>query len=270
MVGRHHRLSGRESEQTLGDSEGQGGLVCCSPWGLKELDTTEWLNWTDLVTLSPDTVKIMLNCKHRELPAVGKNPHIGTGSRSSMDYNIVCHSSFPKLFHTHLFKLMASTICWVIPHYSTSRFHPSQILIWQSFLQIKPNDKRIYFHLRLFYRIYFEKRYSKGYKKNWRFLKHIATLSPRSSICKIRVFFWLKPSGRALLGTKAPPCSPFLVCRKRLQYPRSSLSSEEQTQALIREVICWESPSSGWKRIPKQSISEGISFILLSLFHLVY
>ena len=32
MVGCHHRLSGHESEQTLGDSEGQGSLVCCSPW----------------------------------------------------------------------------------------------------------------------------------------------------------------------------------------------------------------------------------------------
>ena len=78
----HYRLNRHESEQTLGDGEGQGSLVCCSPWGVKELDTTEWLNWTDLVMLSPDTVKIMLNCKHRELPAVGKNPHIETGSRS--------------------------------------------------------------------------------------------------------------------------------------------------------------------------------------------
>ena len=41
MVGRHHRLDGRESEQTLGDGEGQGGLVCYSPWRLKELDMTE-------------------------------------------------------------------------------------------------------------------------------------------------------------------------------------------------------------------------------------
>ena len=41
MVGRHHRLDGRESEQTLGDGEGQGGLVCCSPWHLKESDMTE-------------------------------------------------------------------------------------------------------------------------------------------------------------------------------------------------------------------------------------
>ena len=40
MVGWHHRLSGHEFEQALGDGEGQGSLACCSPWGLKELDTT--------------------------------------------------------------------------------------------------------------------------------------------------------------------------------------------------------------------------------------
>ena len=45
MVRRHHRLNGlNESEQALGDGEGQGSLVCCSPWGCKELDTTEQLN----------------------------------------------------------------------------------------------------------------------------------------------------------------------------------------------------------------------------------
>ena len=33
MVRWHHRLNGHEFEQTLGDSEGQGSLVCCSPWG---------------------------------------------------------------------------------------------------------------------------------------------------------------------------------------------------------------------------------------------
>ena len=37
----HHRLNGHKSEQTLGDSEGQGSLVCYSPWGHKELDVTE-------------------------------------------------------------------------------------------------------------------------------------------------------------------------------------------------------------------------------------
>ena len=47
MAGQHHRLSGHESEQTLGDSEGQGSLVGCSPWGGKELDMTEQLNNND-------------------------------------------------------------------------------------------------------------------------------------------------------------------------------------------------------------------------------
>ena len=36
----HHRCNGHELGQTLGDGEGQGGLVCCSPWGHKESDTT--------------------------------------------------------------------------------------------------------------------------------------------------------------------------------------------------------------------------------------
>ena len=33
IVGRHHQLNGHEFERTLGDREGQGSLVCCSPWG---------------------------------------------------------------------------------------------------------------------------------------------------------------------------------------------------------------------------------------------
>ena len=44
MVGWHHRLNGRELKQAPGDSEGQGSLVCCCPWGRKESDMTERLN----------------------------------------------------------------------------------------------------------------------------------------------------------------------------------------------------------------------------------
>ena len=44
MVGWHHQLNGREFGQAPGDGEGQGSLACCSPWGCKELDMTEWLN----------------------------------------------------------------------------------------------------------------------------------------------------------------------------------------------------------------------------------
>ena len=44
MAGWHHRLDGHEFEQAPGAGDGQGSLACCSPWGHKELDTTEWLN----------------------------------------------------------------------------------------------------------------------------------------------------------------------------------------------------------------------------------
>ena len=44
MVGWHHRLDGREFEQAPAVGVGQGGLVCCSPWGRKESDMTEQLN----------------------------------------------------------------------------------------------------------------------------------------------------------------------------------------------------------------------------------
>ena len=44
MVGWHRPLDGHEFEQVLGVDDGQGNLACCSPWGRKESDTTEWLN----------------------------------------------------------------------------------------------------------------------------------------------------------------------------------------------------------------------------------
>ena len=47
MVGCYHWLDGHEFEQAPRVGDGQGSLACCSPWGCKESDTTEWLNWTD-------------------------------------------------------------------------------------------------------------------------------------------------------------------------------------------------------------------------------
>ena len=48
MVGWHHRLDGHGFGWTLGAGDGEGGLACCDSWSLKESDTTERLNWTEL------------------------------------------------------------------------------------------------------------------------------------------------------------------------------------------------------------------------------
>ena len=52
MVGWHHWFNGHEFEQALGVGDRQGGLACCSPWGHKESDMTERLNWLTRLTLN--------------------------------------------------------------------------------------------------------------------------------------------------------------------------------------------------------------------------
>ena len=69
MVREHHRLNGHELEQTLGDSGGQGGLACCSPWGRKESDTTERLNCESNAALGAQSLSHETN---REVPSLGQ------------------------------------------------------------------------------------------------------------------------------------------------------------------------------------------------------
>jgi len=65
MAGWHHQLDGHEFEWTPGIGDGQGGLECCNSWGRKESDTTERLNWTELIfplcLLSGDIIKWILS-----------------------------------------------------------------------------------------------------------------------------------------------------------------------------------------------------------------
>ena len=49
MAGWHHQLNGHGFGWTPGVGDGQGGLACCGLWGCRELDTIEWLNWTDFI-----------------------------------------------------------------------------------------------------------------------------------------------------------------------------------------------------------------------------
>ena len=65
MVGLHYQLDGHKFEQAPGDGDGQGSLVCCSPWGHKESDTTERLNWTDFTLARMAIFKKSTNRNHQ-------------------------------------------------------------------------------------------------------------------------------------------------------------------------------------------------------------
>ena len=49
MVGRHHRHDGHECEEAPATGDGQRSLACQNPWGCKESDMTEWLNWIEVL-----------------------------------------------------------------------------------------------------------------------------------------------------------------------------------------------------------------------------
>ena len=62
MVGWHHWLDGLKFEQSLRVDDGQGILVCCSPWGHKESDLTEQLNWAELRKFTLKWICLDLKC----------------------------------------------------------------------------------------------------------------------------------------------------------------------------------------------------------------
>ena len=70
MVGWQHRLDRHEFEPAPGVVDGQGGLACCSPWGLKESDTTERLNNSNKCIMESFTeeVRFQLTMNHMVLP----------------------------------------------------------------------------------------------------------------------------------------------------------------------------------------------------------
>ena len=71
MVWWHHQLDGHESEQVLWVGNGQGSFGCCSPWGCKESDITEQLNWLKKKTVGKKQwQRIRKLCGHTKIPNI--------------------------------------------------------------------------------------------------------------------------------------------------------------------------------------------------------
>ena len=91
MVGWHHQLDGHEFEQDSGVGDGQGSLACCSPWGDKESDMTEGLNWTELNNLLTYHLNYCWNIYQKEIPVnLNKNAvQLGSfGTPDSFELNV--------------------------------------------------------------------------------------------------------------------------------------------------------------------------------------
>ena len=83
MVGWHHWLNGHEFEHSLGVCDGQGSLVCCSPWGCKELDKTEQLNWTELSRCTSDKEPIYQCRRHKVVGSIPESRRSPGGGHSN-------------------------------------------------------------------------------------------------------------------------------------------------------------------------------------------
>ena len=115
MVGWDHRLNGHEFEQVLGIGDGQASLVCCSPWGRKKSDTTEWLNWTELKesesSLAPGSFLSNPASKHLPLYQVQNNlfsVHLSLSHSKWSPYRLfsLCFGQ-AQFFH-------ARTVAWIV------------------------------------------------------------------------------------------------------------------------------------------------------------
>ena len=90
-------VHGHESERAPGVGDGQGGLACCSPWSCKELDMTEWLNWTRCFSIVENVYTNLINYRHR-LMKIGYNHEVEQHFCSFLSY--VTFYNWPCINHT--------------------------------------------------------------------------------------------------------------------------------------------------------------------------
>ena len=94
MVGWHHWLNGYECEHVVGVDDGQGSLVCCSPWGRKESDMTERLNCTELNTSKAFFPWLKCTLLHHALPVRKLVGSFVFSHKSNRVMDVLGHSAF--------------------------------------------------------------------------------------------------------------------------------------------------------------------------------
>ena len=119
MVRWYHRLSRREFEQTPRVGDGQGSLPCCSPWGHKESDTTEQLNWIESTTKAFQSIILHILQTH---------PFFFISTVTSLVHTLILTSKIFYLFLLHLFLIPPSE--WTFQNTICPCFSLVKIIHW--------------------------------------------------------------------------------------------------------------------------------------------
>ena len=102
-----------EFEQALGAGDGQGSVTCCSPWGLKESDTTEWLNWSRTM--------MWIQLRYKEFPSPQRSfillfychTYFILSSMPPTDCDFSNHSSLIALYNVNISRMLQKWKCTV-------------------------------------------------------------------------------------------------------------------------------------------------------------
>ena len=105
MVGWHHWLNGHDFEQALEVGDGLGSLVCCSLWGHKQSDTTEWMNWTDIISQSSEVLN------HSDLDTLGHSASHMISFGNSLMVQLHFYSMIYALEVTYFLKYSVMIMC---------------------------------------------------------------------------------------------------------------------------------------------------------------
>ena len=114
-VGWHHRLNGHGFGWTPGVGDGQGSLACCSSWGCRELDMTEWLNWTE----STETTFVEIT------PKICMSPNPSLVSQPLLDFCALWDT-----VHHCLLYLFMTTACGTLVPQPGMKPVPSAVSVW--------------------------------------------------------------------------------------------------------------------------------------------
>ena len=144
MLGWHHQHNAHEFEQTPGDGEEQGSLVCCSPWGHKESDTTERLNikglWALISSAAPPLSALSLGMcpPSTQAPSSSRRPSPGSHPVATVCLSVrypghqVPFTEHPQAMRgwcAHLIPIRI--IAWVLMGLRASRF-PQKTAPWEA------------------------------------------------------------------------------------------------------------------------------------------